>query len=925
VKKHNQLGSIWQKWDLQVHPPCGKIYQSYKVGPGIDPLDKFCEELEKSDVVSFGITDYFSAEGFKAFKERFEKKYPDSEKRFFFNLELRLNETVNKALEEINIHLLFNPDSFEKIDKFLSKLNVVKTGKDETPIVCSDLKTEKDFMSATVTRQSISSAFDDTFGKKADRRDHFLVITAANNDGIRPERGKKRKEGICDEVDKFSDAVFGNSSNINYFLDIDRYDGDVDALPKPVISCSDSHSFDDLDNFLGKRSTKEVEDNGKKSEIIYKDVTWIKADTTYDGLRQILYEPKAGERISIGPTKPDEKSDYKVIRKIKFDDSKNFPSEIVLNGNLSSIIGSRSSGKSALLAYIAHSINPIEVERMTLGPGEGSDYRWGVVNVNCSIEWSNGKTNEDSPGNVVYVPQNYLFEKSKDADEIKEKIKPVLFRLLPEFENKYNQALSGIDDCNNQISEQIDEWFLVSYDISAMVTQLKELGDKKSILIQQKEILDKIKILREKNKLSESDLKLYQEVSSQILDILNANKEIDTSLGFFSGHQEDKFFTTSRITLTPNLSQLPPKLLSKIKINLEKVQLAMVGDVNKEVSSYITEIKKEKEVNDAKLLKLNSDHKELIEKYQRNTELENLVKLSNNYSDILKKVERLEVDKKTKGLVLLKIEKNIVENINKRSLLLEGLMEAIQSSDQSDLVGIKFGIEIDLSKEDVDSVSQLINIRTNTDFVIKNELKIDLVFKDPSKFLSDLYLGQQKINGRSEKKDVAKNVLKLTAKILFTAEMEGDKIGGFSESTMTPGKRALFALKLILAESDDTWPLLIDQPEDDLDSRSIYDEVVPFLKEKKKERQIIMVSHNANLVVGSDSEQLIVANRNGNDRKNLDGKQFNYLTGSLEFSRIYDQSSKDTLNSQGVCEHACSILDGGKTAFENRKNKYNLR
>ena len=63
------------------------------------------------------------------------------------------------------------------------------------------------------------------------------------------------------------------------------------------------------------------------------------------------------------------------------------------------------------------------------------------------------------------------------------------------------------------------------------------------------------------------------------------------------------------------------------------------------------------------------------------------------------------------------------------------------------------------------------------------------------------------------------------------------------------------------------WPLLIDQPEDDLDSRSVYAEIVPFLKEKKKERQIILVSHNANLVIGADSEQIIVANRNGDDRK----------------------------------------------------------
>ena len=86
-----------------------------------------------------------------------------------------------------------------------------------------------------------------------------------------------------------------------------------------------------------------------------------------------------------------------------------------------------------------------------------------------------------------------------------------------------------------------------------------------------------------------------------------------------------------------------------------------------------------------------------------------------------------------------------------------------------------------------------------------------------------------------------------------------------------------------------------------------------------------MVSHNANLVIGSDSEQVIIANRHGTDRKNEDGRQFNYLTGSLEYSKAKDNDCNDTLKSQGVCEHSCDILDGGKIAFEQRKNKYNIK
>src|SRR5258706_11989402 len=78
---------------------------------------------------------------------------------------------------------------------------------------------------------------------------------------------------------------------------------------------------------------------------------------------------------------------------------------------------------------------------------------------------------------------------------------------------------------------------------------------------------------------------------------------------------------------------------------------------------------------------------------------------------------------------------------------------------------------------------------------------------------------------------------------------------------------------------------LIGQPEDDLDSRSIYEYIVPYLISRKKERQILMVSHNANLVVGADSEQIIVANRHGADRKNRGDKTFDYLSGAIEDSR----------------------------------------
>jgi ABC-type cobalamin/Fe3+-siderophores transport system ATPase subunit len=192
-----------------------------------------------------------------------------------------------------------------------------------------------------------------------------------------------------------------------------------------------------------------------------------------------------------------------------------------------------------------------------------------------------------------------------------------------------------------------------------------------------------------------------------------------------------------------------------------------------------------------------------------------------------------------------------------------------------------------------------------------------------SALLAALEDGMQAVMKGEDSGQLAADVLTGTPEARFYAEMEDDRIGGFRASSMTPGKQALFALTLILGQSEHAWPLLIDQPEDDLDSRAVYHQLVGYLTARKAERQIIMVSHNANLVIGADSEQIIVANRHGQDRKNPDGQLFAYRSGSLEHSQPKDETDEHVLDSCGIREHACELLDGGE-AFRKRKAKYKL-
>ncbi len=137
---------------------------------------------------------------------------------------------------------------------------------------------------------------------------------------------------------------------------------------------------------------------------------------------------------------------------------------------------------------------------------------------------------------------------------------------------------------------------------------------------------------------------------------------------------------------------------------------------------------------------------------------------------------------------------------------------------------------------------------------------------------------------------------------------------------LSPGQKGIVLLMLYLEiDKSDTRPLLIDQPEDNLDSLSVYNDLIYFFRDRKQYRQIIMVSHNPNLVVNTDSEQIIVANYSGGRVPRLQ-----YTSGSLE-----DQVKGDlTLGAEnltdGIIEHVCNILEGGDKAVDGRVKKYKI-
>lgn len=122
-------------------------------------------------------------------------------------------------------------------------------------------------------------------------------------------------------------------------------------------------------------------------------------------------------------------------------------------------------------------------------------------------------------------------------------------------------------------------------------------------------------------------------------------------------------------------------------------------------------------------------------------------------------------------------------------------------------------------------------------------------------------------------------------------------------STMSPGTQTNILFEYIV-HKDASIPLLIDQPEDNVDNQTIYSELRRWFKELKSKRQVIVVTHDANIVINADAENVIIA-----EHPELD--KFSYEYGALEFGRIIDSAS--------------SILDGGPEAVKRRLVKYGSR
>src|SRR3989344_6535677 len=225
---------------------------------------------------------------------------------------------------------------------------------------------------------------------------------------------------------------------------------------------------------------------------------WIKADPTFEGLRQIIFEPE--QRIFVGPQKPEEKKPYFLIDQVRFLDNTGgarFASDpIEINQNLTTIIGGKSTGKSLLLYYVANTIDRSEVKERAEMADSSVNYDFDEEpNFNFEVTWKDGqktllKVPEGAPEGesrertILYIPQKYLNTLSeaniKSREALNEFVLSVILQDAVTAE-RHSETIEEIKDAMKTIQSNIGQLFTDSDDIRKTEEELKQAGDEKGI------------------------------------------------------------------------------------------------------------------------------------------------------------------------------------------------------------------------------------------------------------------------------------------------------------------------------------------------------------------------------------------------------------------------------------------------------------
>ena len=1029
MSTNHPAGAQWNKWDLHVHTPCS-IVQNYG-GDTPDAWERFISDLEQlpKEFKVLGINDYIFVDGYEKLLNAKKDGRLTNIDLLLPVVELRLDKfagvvkrgedgTYSKTdWNRINIHIIFDqidPDVIRQ--QFLTSL---------APSYCliPDSNEMKDQWRGVITQDSLINLGE--------------MIIDSTPEGKRSERAAPLQEGfnnLCVSMDGVNSALDNHYLKNRFLIAIGKtewddmkWDGQFIAEKRSIINSVDlvftaSGSPEAYEkarkrlaesNVLDKLldcSDAHAKSDSKNKDRIGNCFTWIKADATFQGLKQAITE--FDQRVFVGDTPPkmlminNNRTKYldriKIFKKPDSELSEKwFEVDIPLNQDLVAIIGNKGSGKSALADVIAlagmtkkfFGFSFLNDSRFRNPRGKLASNFVGKV-LWCSGDESSMELDKNphpsSVERVKYLPQSYLETLCNElaggsSSTFDAELRKIIFTHVPD---EQRIGLDSLDELLNfKVSELESERRQLVQEVSSINVRIADIehklspGFRASLGEQLEAKRNELRALESAEPEPVVDPKDSGEAQDEAKQYTEQLSRLESQLAALAKEQSDRqakrsqalkkvagatrvrqaiknhqnvhaqFIDELRSMLVDLGTDMQPQALARLTVDLSvideletffreeaKTQELSLNDTGE--SGLIS--KRDRIELDIKTIKSKLGeqqrafllYREKIQEWELEKTLlignmsqkSSIMWLEGKLKQLDELPETLDQLRNERNQVVRDIHRQLHEILTEYKVLYEPVQKFVEEASQLEMsLPLSFKVKIAEAGFEAGFLGK-INRQARGSFsgVEESERRIQLLLKETDfndvdslmQFLMtvDELLHRYTRNDGNEKVMYVQDQLRKDEKVndvydqLFSLQYLKPEYSltfdGQEINQLSPGERGLLLLVFYLLVDKEDIPLIIDQPEENLDNQTIYKVLVSCIKIAKNQRQVIMVTHNPNLAVVCDAEQVIYA---ACDKV---AKQFSYESGAIE--------------SPSIKARVIEILEGTEPAFVNRKLKYGI-
>lgn len=885
-------GSEWNKWDLHLHSPMTWLANKYTDSSDIKA---YVRKLGEQHLSLVAVTNYFYFQQNELELIRDEIRLQGLSITVLGNVEFRLDQQ-NKDEAFLNVHVLFSDKlSTEKINEILSRLPLKLTDGSGRKIYCCEKDVQESGQKVDTIVVDFSQLIDHLNLVLKPYRDYVVAVCPNGYGGYRPD-SSGRSQAVATWIDRQGHIIFGGQRDREFFLETGRYPG---AMIKPVFYCSDAHCAEDI----GSR------------------YTWVKALPTFEGLRQALLEPEA--RLQLGEDWPDRQIPKVHFSRIEvegtiFDgQSIRFRKlNIPLNPDMVAVIGGRGTGKSLLLDAVR--------SRFAGAAARGSEER--VVKVEhlaIELDKANGEkvlfdTRTESY-DYLHVSQGEIKTLCQQPGLISDEIKKML-------------RLSA-GDIPESVRTELDDNLNGYRSFRDYYAFRDEHQQRINTCEYQNEVIrianEKINTLTsEKNKALIGRFQANSTRATMLTQALNSGRNLLREAEVAETNLNTRIAEMNAVPV--GVEPLPPVDLSTLRAGITiyiaalQEQMQQVSEDNKRITAEFREQGIEQDI---------SGVLDKIRDYQSQIQQANL-----KLAEIQQRITQYRQDVKQRAILTGTFVRNLLEQKDIINTCFASLAEKPHlTPDQQELIkeiltdiriygqpyfdnaAFYSGLLERLNRgrfrtsgeqSGTEKLTQVFGVRTIDDFLalIEGQEIIELLEEPGRKISLETFLwksGYFNNQGPYALLGFLFSPEQISRYLTVRAEFE---YKGKTVEKLSAGQRGTFYVCLKLATDTFGSPFVFDQPEDDLDNDFIMHNLVPLFRKIKQYRQVIIVTHNANLVVNCDAEQVIVASN--------EDEVISYRGGALEYGEYGHNNSMRKV--------ICDVLEGGQHAFEAREQKYGM-